>query len=264
MFLLIFKLNAQSYYPAIGSAANGLGGIGLFSQNAFSAANNIALTALEKSTTVGFAINNRFFISDLNQNNFCLVVPFKKMGYGFKFLSFGNNVLKDQMMGVNVSHALNPKISFGAGFNYHLYSIKNYGEFQSQTFEFSVYAKNSSKIHTSFMVFNPFSSKIKEIKDERLNPTVRFGLKYLLNSKINLVSEVEKNATYKPNLKLGLDYQYSEKFQLRCGVSTLEPSVSFGFGFKHKSIKVETAHVAHTKLGFSHHLNLIFQFSSKK
>jgi hypothetical protein len=262
---LLFKLYAwgYGYYPAIGAQANALGGCGLLLQNTFSASNNPALIPWQKNSSVGFSYNNQFLLSDVNQSNLCIVLPYKHFGYGFKLSSFGNNVLKDQLIGANVAHAFHPDISLGAGINYHLFAIRNYGADQATTFEFSLAAKVSDKLKSCFMVFNPFAGKFNEINDERMTRTFRFGINYTLNDKVFIVSEIEKNHIYQPNFKVGVNYEYSKLFSIRFGASILQPNASFGFGFKTKKLIIETAHIYHLTLGLSNYLNFIYHFGQK-
>lgn len=265
-FLAIFlclKAYGFGFYPAIGSRANALGGAGLLVQNAFCATNNIALMPWQKEIAIGFAFQNRFGISDLNQNSLNLVVPYKNLGYGIKVNSFGNNILKDQTIGASVAYAINKKMNVAAGFNYHLYAIKNYGNANTQTFEIAVVNKITENFCLAFQVFNPFGAKFTEIADQRLRPTARLGARYKINNKVNLVGEIEKNNYFKANFKSGIDYQFSEKINFCAGIATLQPQFTAGIGFIYKKINIETAHVLTSRLGFSHHINLIFNFAKK-
>jgi hypothetical protein len=257
-------LLGYGYFPAIGAQANALGGSGLLLDNPFSASNNPALIPWQKNSGIGYSFNNQYFLSDVNQSNLSFVLPYKHFGYGLKLSSFGNNTLKDQLIGASVAHEFHPNFSVGAGVNYHLFSIRNYGADQATTFEFSLAANVSDKLKSSFMVFNPFARKFNEISDERMTRTFRFGLKYTLNQKVYLVSEIEKNHIYKPNLKIGVNYEYNSHFSLRFGASTLQPMTTFGIGFKSKNFIIETAHAYHLTLGLSNHLNFIYNIGKKK
>jgi hypothetical protein len=267
LFLFLFVTNLRllglGYYPTIGAHAVGLGGSGLLVQNVFCASNNPALMPWQKNASFGLAYNNQFLLSDINQSNLCFVLPYKHFGYGFKLSSFGNNILKDQLIGASVAHQFHPDFSFGAGFNYHFFSIKNYGFNQATTFEFSLAAKVSSKLKSSFMVFNPFAKKFNEIQDERMTRTYRMGIQYQVNDKVSLNSELEKNHVYQPNLKMGVNYDYNQQFSFRFGISTLQPNMAFGIGFKTKKIQIETAHNYHLTLGLSNHLSFIYHFAKK-
>ncbi|MDP2175764.1 MAG: hypothetical protein Q8K70_07640 [Bacteroidota bacterium] len=263
LFMINFRLFGLGYYPTIGAHAAGLGGSGLLIQNAFCASNNPSLMPWQKNASLGFAYNNQFLLSDVNQSHLSFVLPFKHFGYGLKCSSFGNNILKDQLIGASVAHEFHPDFSFGAGINYHFFSIRNYGSNQTTTFDFSLAANINSKLKSSFMVFNPFARKFRDIQDERMTRTFRFGIKYSINDKVFIVSEIEKNHIYKTNLKTGINYDYNKQFSFRCGISTLQPNMSFGIGFKKKNIQIETAHTYQLNLGLSNQLSFIYHFASK-
>lgn len=263
--ILISVTNVYSlgYYPPVGAYSQAVGGIGLFNNNAFSAHHNASLIPDCKKPQFGLSVQNKFAIQSFNKSALCVTIPYKKSGYGFKYFSNSYAVLNDQIIGLQFAQKVHPLLSIGLSFNHHRFAIQNYGSSQSQTMEFSLTSQLSEFIQTAFVVSNPFSSKINPMNEERLSKTIRFGLKYKLNKKVNLLSELEKNANFNPNFKIGADYQSHPHLQWRVGISTLQPSFNFGLGYLYKKCQFEFASSIHQTLGISNTLSFIFEFGNK-
>lgn len=268
LVFIVFSLTLKSlyslgYYPPIGAYSQAVGGIGLFKTNTFATHHNASLIPDLQKKQIGFSLQNKFAVQSFNQSAFCIAIPYKKSGYGLKFFSNSFSVLNDQIIGIQFAQKIHPMLSFGFSFNHHRIAIQNYGNSQAQTMEFSLTSTLNESIQTAFVVSNPFSSKINPLNDERLSKTFRFGFKYLINKKVNLLSEFEKNANFNPNIKIGADYQSHPNLQWRVGISTLQSSIHFGLGYQVKKCQFEFASSIHQILGISNTISFIFEFDKK-
>lgn len=249
---------ASGYLPPIGAQAAAMGGCGLFVNNAFSAANNQALMPWVKKAGIGISGQNYFNVKDINQLNIAAVIPIKNVGYGMNIYSFGNGSFKQQSLGASAAYLINKKVSFGLGADFHAISITNYGNNNTITIQGGLAAKINEQLEVAFHAYNPLKAKFNEYQDERLTSTYKFGLNYKLNTQLYVVAEVEKNNLYKANFKTGLNYAVKEKVNLRLGINTSLPQLSFGIGYKHKNLTFEMASAIHQYLGVSHHISFIF------
>ncbi len=251
---------AVGYLPAVGGHAVAMGGCGLLAENVFSASNNQAIMPWLKKKSVGVSFQNYFNVKDINQLNLAAVIPIKNIGYGFNLYSFGNGIYRQQSVGASVAYLLHKKVSFGLGADAHAISITNYGSNTAITIQGGLVAKVNDQLKMAFHVYNPLKAKFNNYKDERLTSTYKLGLNCSINTQINIAAEIEKNNLYKPNFKTGINYAIKQKLNFRMGVNTTLPQLSFGIGFKHKNITIETASVIHQHLGVSNQISLLFTF----
>ncbi len=257
--LSISQVFGIGYYPPAGARALSMGGSGLMLADVFSPANNCALMTEMKKPGIGFSFTNRYALKDVNQVAICAVLPFKKIAYGFKLLSDGNNILSDRTIGFSFAHATSKQSGFGIGANYHHYNIRTYGRASVITIEFSLVANITNKLSSSFFVFNPFAARFKDCPGEHLQRTFRMGLLYKINKKISVVCEAEKSRTFRTNIKLACQYQLNPKFHFCIGFSSLQPQCTFGIGFKHKHYTIAYASSLMQAAGSSNNLSFIYE-----
>jgi hypothetical protein len=87
ILILATPAHSLGYYPPIGAYSQAVGGIGLFNNNAFSAHHNASLIPDCKKAQFGLSVQNKFAIQSFNQSALCVIIPYKKSGYGFKYFS---------------------------------------------------------------------------------------------------------------------------------------------------------------------------------
>lgn len=160
-------------------------------------------------------------------------MPFKHVAYGSYYRSYGNGTLKDQTLGVSAAHALNPRLSFGMGANYHQFSIVNYGSAEVFSLDLSIASKLSDKLATAINLFNPLHA---DLGPEKLEPVMRMGARYDFNKAVLAVAELEKAVSSPANFKTGINYQFTPIMYCALGYASLGGLVTFGLRYKHKRI----------------------------
>lgn len=241
LFLLLSlscSLYPLGYYPPLGALAPGTGYSGLMHADAFSAANNTALMPFLKRPAAGGSASNVPGYGNSVQSGYCFVLPLKHIAYGSYYRSYGNGTLNDQTIGASAAHALSPKMSFGIGANYHSYSIINYGKARTFSLDMSIALKLSGKLATAVSLFNPFAAALGP---EKLDRTMRAGMKYEFNKAVLAVAELEKAASSPPNFKAGIDYQFAAVMHCSAGYSSLGGLATLGLFYKHKRINTGMA-----------------------
>lgn len=229
----IHPLYALGYYPALGTLSSGTGGSGLMHTDVFSAANNTALMPLLKKPAIGGSITSVPGYGNSLQSGYCFVMPLKHIAYGLQLRSYGNGTLQDQTLGTSAAHALNNRLSFGIGANYHKYSIVNYGRVHVFSLDMSIVSKLSGKLTTAVSLFNPFAASIGP---EKLDRVMHIGAKYDFNKAVLVVAELEKAFSSPVNFKTGINYQFIPGMYCSGGYSSIGGLATFGLGYRHKRI----------------------------
>ncbi len=254
-----FKLYANTP-PGIGAQAIAQGGCGMLNNNSFSANTNVANLAWNKKTNFGIAVQNYYGIKKLNQLNCALAIPLKQSAYGVQLQYFGNGTFTQITYGVAMAYKLMPTLSFGLAANIHNINITNYGNKSALSIDAGVQAKISDKLNMAFGINSANRAKLNQWQDERLEHTVRLGMLYQASDKVFILSEVEKNNLLKPNLKFGINYQYSSPIQFQMGASLLNPQFSFGMGYCINKNQFNYAANIHPLLGVNHTFSYIFTY----
>lgn len=263
LLFLQLKVYATFLYLPTGSRAVATGNQFVHSNDAFAAYNQPAQLGFIQQFAAGIYAERRFLTSGLDLLNGVVVLPTKTGTFGVSVNYFGNKNYNEKLAGLAFGKAFGKKFSAGLKFNYLNYSIAEYGQRNLFTFDISFQYVATDKISLGANIFNPLPLELEKVTGEKIPAIIRFGLAYMPAKKLQLLTEIEKDLVYKPNIKLGIDYTIADKFALRAGFNSYPLRGTFGLGFHYKSISIDASVVYQGVLGITPQVSLCWMKSKK-
>ncbi len=255
--------SANIFYLPSGSKATALGNQVTNTSDVFSAQNNPAGLGFVKDFGVGLFSERRFLVSGLDLLNASIALPTKTGTFGVSANFFGRKEYNEKMMGLSFGKAFGKKFSAGLKFNYLNYAIQEYGQRNLFTFDVGFQYMPNKKVLFGAHIFNPLPVELEKVYGEKIATIMRLGVAYLPVKKLTLLAEIEKDLVFKPNIKLGIDYQIAEKFFLRGGFNSYPLRGTFGFGVHLKQFSLDAGGSYHSFLGITPQLSLSYIFKKK-
>jgi long-subunit fatty acid transport protein len=191
--------------------------------------NQAGMTSLEKPGFVLMA-ENRFLLKELSHINLGGVLPTSMGHFGISIEQFGLSKYSEQQIGLSYARKFSKKISIGAQFDYLRLRIPDYGAAGFFNFEIGFLLKIFPQLDFGAHLYNPMPTKLTDI-DTRTG-SFAFGLAYRPSDKTTLMAEIEKDITYAPTIKAGIEYQPVKVLTLRAGYNTQPALFTFGIGLQ--------------------------------
>lgn len=235
--------------------------VSVMKSDLWSCFHNQAGLAYNKSLTVGFNYENRYFLRELGTRSAGTVIPAGKASIGALYSHFGYTDFKRDMIGISCGMPISEKIS--AGIQVDWYSERSTGEYrdyQILTCEAGISVAPSENVRVGIHLFNPVPNSIRKVE---MPSRLRIGAGVTLSSELFAGIEAELSNSGKADIRTGFEYQAAKQVWLRGGFSSAYSSFSFGFGFKTKPALIDIAFSTHEKLGITSSVSIIFLIKSK-
>jgi outer membrane protein W len=153
------------------------------------------------------------------------------------------------------------KYFFGLGINYHTVSIDKYGSDNALYINAGLLIYLSEKLKWGFSANNLNRATWGKEKDQ-LPIVFQTGFSYDIINDIVLNLAIEKELTYQPSIKAGINYRIMEYVSVRTGFST-EPSIYCGgVGIHYSLFQFDYSVINHQELGFTHQFGLIISLDN--
>lgn len=225
--------------------------------------NQAGLTSLN-SSSVSVNTERRFNIGELSRHTVGFATPTEAGTFGLVVNYFGFSEFNEQKIGLAYARQLGKRFSFGAQFDYIGTRINEFGNANTYTVELGILASISQQMDIGAHFFNPLGVD-RGIEDEPLESILSFGLNYRPSKNLTLMADVEAELDFTPRYKIGIDYSFSEIFNLRIGAHTEPTSISLGVGLKlGDNFKIDIATAYQTILGITPGIGIRYDFPSKK
>lgn len=225
--------------------------------------NQAGLTHL-KSASISVNTERRFNLGELANHTVGFAIPSAAGTFGFVINYFGFDEFNEQKIGLAYARKLGKRFSFGAQFDYIGTRINEFGNANTYTVELGILAAIGQQIDLGAHFFNPISVD-SGVDDEPLENVLSFGLNYRPSKHLSLMADVEAELDFTPRYKIGIDYSFSDIFNLRIGAHTEPTSLSLGIGLKlDDNFKIDLATEYQTILGISPGIGLRYDFPIKK
>jgi hypothetical protein len=193
-----------------------------------------------------------------------VVLPLKTGVISVGAQMYGYELYRSQKAGMGYSLKLSEKFSAGVQMNYQgIRLTDNYGSKHSVTAEAGVIGEITEKWKVGMSVFNLGRAKLADFADDRFSTVMRLGTSFELE-KVVFVAEAEKDLEHSMRVKGGLEYEPLDHFFFRFGAGTKPVDVSFGFGYKWRSLQLDLGSAYHQQLGWSPHFSLTYTSLKKK
>ena len=256
--LLPISLLSQGWLPA-GARSNSMANASVALSDAWAYHHNPGALAEVTKLSVGVSYENRFLLKELQSQGFVYIQPLKKGVISMGAQSYGYTNFRTFRGGLGYSMKLSEKFMAGVQMNYQSLRLSEmYGSKQTVTAEFGILGLLTEKWRVGMSVFNLGRAKLSSYQDDRFSTVMRLGTSYSFSEKLTVVAEAEKNLEYPIRLKAGLDYMIAKQFFFRAGVASQPVEVTFGFGYKMKSLQLDLGSAYHQQLGWSPHFGLTY------
>lgn len=270
-FLLLALFLVPSFLSAtdnrhIGARSAGLGNASVTFSDLWSVHHNQAGLAFVERISFGLYYENRFLLPELGLKGGAAALPVGSGVFGLSVSSFGYSLYSESKYGLAYARKFGDNFSIGIQLDYLQTRIaENYGISKTLAAEIGVQGKLNENLSIGAHIFNINRAKIAEflvdsITDytERAPTILRLGMDYKFSEKVFVAVETEKDMDQKAVMKVGVEYQVSELFYLRVGVSSNPFLSTFGFGVMFKEFRLDFATSYHSVLGYSPHISLSY------
>ncbi len=263
--LLIFIFLSKGY--SIGNEtpvgaremAMGNGSVALISP--FAVFNN--QSALAYLTKLSIAVDYRqpYLIDDLSERALALVIPLSPATFAIGIEQIGIQNYHESRFGLAMAKKFGDKFSAGLQFNYFMIDFPEQGESRGTLLiEFGIFYKTKDNLSIGVHIFNPAKSSIESLNMRSEYPFhANSGIALKPSDHLILTGEVGYYADLPVNISMGGEYQFSDRFFLRCGVSGKPIRHSIGLGYRCNLFGIDFAMIHHQKLGYTPSISLILK-----
>jgi hypothetical protein len=248
----------QGFSGQGGSKSTGLGNARLTFKDIHSIYTNQAgLAFLQKAAANAF-VQNRFLLSELTQATLGVASPTPFGAFGISLQYFGSSDYNEKKIGLAYSKKLMDNLAIGAQFSLLSTHISGYGNKTSLTVEMGLIYGITEQIEAGVHIFNPIRTAI--LDGTPIPSILQMGFTYVPADYLSFSLAIEKETLTPFNVKLGLEYVFSEKFSFLTGINTSPYSYSFGWGYHWKKYWVYVSGSTHPVLGFSPAIGITWIF----
>ena len=205
---------------------------------------------------------NPYGISELSTSSANLFFKSKVIDYGLAISQFGYEKYNESRLSVNVSKKLSTKLSLGVRLNYFsMLMATEEGRKSTMSSDIGFLVVPLPKLSIGLSASNFIQTAYTTSRGEfELPLTLRTGANFQLFKDLLLVSEIEKEITNDPILKIGCEYLPINEVSLRIGLLSNPSRPTFGVGYSPGRFSFDVASVYHVVLGFHTQFSMQYKF----
>lgn len=242
----------------VGAREVALGNASVAIISPFSVFNNQAALALFKNVSVAVDFCQPYLIEGFSSKALAFVIPTPLSNFAIAIQQKGIPGYNESRFGLSMARTLGNRVSAGIQFNYFMIDFPEQGSHRG-TFliEFGMLYQTTHNLTIGLHIFNPSRATIKSLNfksDLPVSATAGMALKPSAN--LVFVSAVAFCYDNPLNVRMGIEYQFSDCFFLRGGLSGKPVRHSAGLGFKNRNFSVDFAIVHHETLGYTPSISL--------
>jgi len=263
---LLFNFLSKGYsigdQTLVGAREVSLGNASVALISPFSVYHNQAALAWIKSISIAVDYRQPFLIDGFAEKAFAAVIPTPLSNFAFSVQQNGIPGYNESRFGFAMAKKLGERFSAGLQFNYFLVDFPEQGSSQGAfLIEFGVLYQTSNNIAIGLHIFNPSQASIESLNlKSKLPVSATAGISLKPSEDLLLVSAVSYCIDRPLSIRLGIEYQFSDCFFLRGGISGKPIQHSAGFGYKSHYFETDFALVHHETLGYTPSISLILNF----
>ena len=230
--------------------------------SSFSAFNNQATIAFLNEVTFAIDYQQPYQIDRFAIKSLAVTIPTPLSTFAFTILQKGIPGYNESRFGFAMAKKMGNYFSAGLQFNYFLVDFPeqgtNHGTF---LIEFGVLFQTKGNVAIGFHLFNPSNSSIGSLNFQSKIPLIAStGIAIKSTPDLLIVSSIAYSDDKQLNIRMGIEYQFVEKFLVRMGISAKPIHHSLGIGYKCRYFSTDVAFVHHETLGYTPSISLIFNF----
>lgn len=174
-------------------------------------------------------------------------------------MTYGFELYRESKISLGYSYNYENKFFAGVTFNYHMFSIQNYGSAGALYLNLGGLAYISSELRWGFAIYNLNRASVGN-DDDQIPVIFSTGFSYDLINSLIINLAVEKDIRYKPSVQFGLEYDIIEYLSLRIGFQNEPARYTAGVGINYSIISLDYTVFTHQELGLTHQAGLIISF----
>jgi hypothetical protein len=202
-----------------------------------------------------------FGLSELANGYIAYNEPFGFGSLAIGGMSYGFELYRESKILLGYSYNYNNKFFAGASINYHTFSIQNYGNTGVLYFNVGGLAFITNEFSWGFSVSNVNRASVGN-EDDQIPTIISTGLSYRLLEQVKINLALEKDISFSPSFRFGIDYSIIKYLSLRIGASNSPSRFTGGIGINYSLFKLDYAVFTHPDLGLTHQAGLIIQFNA--
>ncbi len=262
LFIFFSKGYSIGEINQVGARDVALGNATVALVSSFSAFNNQGTLALLKEATFALDYQQPYLIDRFAIKSLALTIPTSLSNFAFTVRQKGIPGYSESRFGFAMAKKIGKNFSAGLQFNYFLVDFPEQGTNQG-TFliEFGVLFQTKNNLAIGFHLFNPSGSTIGSLNFQSKLPVIaNTGISLKPTSDLLIVSSIAYSDDKQLNIRMGIEYQFVDRFFVRVGISGKPIHHSAGIGYKCRYFATDVAFVHHETLGYTPSISLIFNF----
>lgn len=242
----------------VGAREVALGNASVAIISPFSVFNNQAALALFKNVSVAVDFRQPYLIEGFSSKALAFVIPTTLSNFAVGIQQKGIPGYNESRFGLSMARALGNRVYAGIQFNYFMIDFPEQGS-RRGTFliEFGMLYQTTHNLTIGLHIFNPSRASIESLNfKSELPVSATAGIALKPSANLVFVSAVAFCYDNPLNIRMGIEYQFSDCFFLRGGLSGKPIRHSAGLGFKNRNFSVDFAIVHHETLGYTPSISL--------
>jgi hypothetical protein len=231
-----------------------------FSNDVFSVFNNPAGLSQIAWREVGIYYSPApFGLSELANGYVAYSEPLSFGTIAIGGMTYGYELYREARILAAFSYNYENKFFAGITFNYHTFSIKNYGSTGKFYLNLGGLTYINDNTRWGFSISNLNRATIGN-EDDQIPMIFKTGFSYDIINSLIINFAIEKDISYKTSAQFGIEYNIVEYLSLRVGFQNEPSRYSAGIGINYSIISLDYAMFTHQDLGLTHQAGLIISF----
>lgn len=246
----------------IGAREVSLGNASVALISTFSVFHNQAALARIKRVSAAIDYCQPFLIEGYSDKALAVVVPTSNSNFAFGIYQKGLLGYHETRLGIAMARNFGEKFSAALQFDYFMIDFPEQGRSRGTCFiEFGILYQIKPNLIIGVHIFNPSNASIESLNFISRLPFIATAGVVLKPADHLLITNAEEySVNSRLNISLGIEYQFSDRFFLRCGLSGEPVRHSAGIGYKWNIFTIDFAMVHHQTLGYTPFFSLILNF----
>jgi len=242
----------------IGAREVSLGNASVAIISPFSAFHNQAALAWVKKITVAIDYRQPYLIEGFASAALAFVIPTPVSNFAISLQQKGFPGYHESRFGCSMARTLGKRVSAGIQFNYFMIDFPEQGNSRGAfLIEFGVLFQTTNQLTIGFHIFNPSRASIESLNfKSNLPVSATAGIALKPSANLFFASAISYCIDAPLNVRMGIEYQFSDCFFLRGGLSGKPVRHSAGLGYKNRKFGIDFAIVHHEILGYTPSVSL--------
>ena len=203
-----------------------------------------------------------FGLKELANGYIAYTEPFGFGSAGIGAMTYGFELYRETRLLISFSTSYLNKFFAGVSFNYHIVSIKGYGNKGVIYLNTGCLGYLTEDLKIGFFIQNINHSSFTPDEDQ-IPILLNTGLSYNIFDKLSLNFSFEKDIRYNTSVKTGINYDLTENLSLRIGSANEPAEYSCGIGIHIGYFNLDYSIFTHPDLGLTHQAGIIISFEKE-